>query len=251
MSRESPPPVADDATRAKALIQAAREVDYRPDLEQQREQLEQLRQRPKTLRDRVRELPSWLRLGIGVLGVALVSVLMFFLEGGLGAKRLEEAERARLMWTSVVASVGAGVALAITLRGAWRPAKPRRWIILLLLGLGPPAAGLLPLAIPLPADAVTGGWRENLMCGAASLVLAGVVTGWALWLERGGRPTPDRRLAAVAAGGLAGWIVQSWHCMIGGPAHLILGHGAAGILLGIVLFAWPTRPRASTGPLDL
>lgn len=182
--------------------------------------------RPPTVRDRLRELASPARLSLAaVLGGTLATVF----EAGWGMGMSPGLPDVLTLGTAAVLAV---VAARHAQRGLHRPSSTTDM----------PAAGALVLA-PLALAAMYVGAPQGLPlwvhlgCFGPGLVLSMVVSGLVLLFHRDERPEAWRLVAAAAAGGLTGFVVQELHCPATDPVHVIAAHTTVGMTTAMLLAA--------------
>lgn len=203
---------------------------------------------PPGWRGRLQALPTSVRVPVAVLGVACVAaVVVGATHAGPGLRPdLTEATpglaRGWLLNALLLFS-----ALPLVLRPLDRPLDPGRRLSagLLLLVAG---AGLAGWPGAWPGSQAAAPWTTHAGCGVFSTVTALAATAIPLALDRSLRPTPDRVLAASAAGAAVSLLVLTLSCPHATTGHMLVAHGLAGAYVAALLtglLAWWTRVRTT------
>lgn len=190
---------------------------------------------PLSLRARLAERSTGARLLLALAGIGATMglVLLVF------PPRLDDQAPAGLL-LAALSFAGVVGGLALGLRGLQRP--PPSPALRLFLGAAPWAplvfAALLAEGpISPPAEWLlrsSGCLSVGLGVGAIS-----VLGGW--WLQRE-KPGSLWRLGALAAvAGFSDWALLSMHCPSRELAHLLVGHGLGGLVVGVGLLALRRR----------
>lgn len=214
--RDTLPPLDDDALDALFDAVAARTVDRAP-----------------TWRDRLRELPTPARTTTAA-GAALLACAAL-----LGAEGLRgDLDGAWPLAIGSLVLVGTGIgAVAVALRSHGAPPlSSLRAVVTAAIAL-PLLAALVPSIWAGDPAPVASAWM-HVACGLGGLVAAVASAGLVLVFDRDDRPHTASLVLAAAAGGAFGFVVQTAHCAMTHPLHLLLGHASAGVIVGAVLVAW-------------
>ncbi|MBM4361213.1 MAG: hypothetical protein FJ104_00935 [Deltaproteobacteria bacterium] len=184
------------------------------------------------IRAGLRGLPTRARLGLalGVVAALLLATFTF-------ARRAERPLPGVQLLGGLLLTVGAGVLLRENLLPLQAPRRPGRQQLLVALGLALPGAiALLPLPEALrqgalPGVAPSAATRACLIMGC---LVAGLVALFLRALDRGAHRSAWAAVTAAAAGGMVGALALDLHCPITTVDHLLVGHGSAGLALGLV-----------------